>query len=102
MWLSSALAAAMVLSLMLVNLAEGELLGEVKNPGNVAAARVIWDRLTENLLRTSLAVLFLGIAGALAFAVAGPYAWACRTRQKAEQFLPLQFKRRPTEKSAVG
>jgi hypothetical protein len=97
MWLFSAMAAAMVLSLMLVDLAEGELLREVRNPENLGAARVIWDRLTANLVRANLGILILGITGALAFAVAGPYAWAIRTRQKAEQLLSLQLKRRFTE-----
>jgi hypothetical protein len=93
MWLSIALAAAMVLSLMLVNLAEAELVGEVKNPGNVGAVRVIWNRVTADLVRANVVVLILGIAGALACAVAGPYAWARRARHKAERFLALHIER---------
>jgi hypothetical protein len=42
-------------------------------------------------------ILTLGIAGALAFAVAGPYAWASWTRRKAGRFLPFQIKRQITE-----
>jgi hypothetical protein len=97
MWLFGALAAAMVLSLMLVNLAAGELLRVVKNPGNVGAVRIIWDRLTANLVRANLGLLILGIAGALAFAVAGPSAWARWTRRKAEELFRLQVKRLPTD-----
>ena len=95
MWLFIAVAAAMLLSLTLVKLAEGELLGEVRNPAHVGAARVIWDNLTAGLVRANLAVLALGIAGALACAVAGPYAWAGRARRKVEELLQTQLKRRP-------
>jgi hypothetical protein len=97
MWLCIALAVAMVLSLMLLSLAERELLDEVKNPNNIGAVKVIWDRMTTDLVHTDKVLLILGIVGALAFAVAGPYAWASWTRHKVGQFLPLQLKRLPTE-----
>jgi len=97
LWLSVSLAAAMVLSLMLLDLAERELLGEVRNPGNVAAVSVIWHRVTADLVRTNVTVLILGIIGAAAFAIAGPYAWAGRARHKARQFLASKFKHRLAE-----
>jgi hypothetical protein len=95
MGLFIALAAAMLLSVALVNLAEGELLAGVKNPSHVAAARVVWDRLTAGLVRANLILLVLGMGGALACAVAGPYAWAGRTRRKVEEFLLARLHREP-------
>lgn len=97
MWLSVALAAAMLLSLVLLTLAQGELLGVVRNPDNLGAVRVIWDRVTADLVRVNLAVLILGIVGAFGFALAGPYAWAGRAREKAGQFLAPKLKRRLAE-----
>ena len=97
MWLFVGAAAAMVLSLMLLDLAEGELLGEVRNPKNVEAARVIWEGVTGNLVRANVAVLIVGLAGALAFALAGPYTWADRARQKMKQLLAARIYRRPGE-----
>ena len=97
MWLSVVLSVAMVFSLMLLNLAEKELLGEVKNPNNIGAVRVIWDRMTADLAHADTVLLILGIIGALAFAIAGPYGWASRTRHKVEQFLPIQLKHHRTE-----
>jgi hypothetical protein len=97
MWLFIALAIAMVVSLMLLNMAERELLDEVRNPNNIGAVKVIWDRLTTDLVSADKVILILGIVGALAFAVAGPYAWASWIRRKVGQFLPLQLKRQPAE-----
>jgi hypothetical protein len=97
MWLFVVLLVAMMLSLMLLNLAEKELLGEVKNPSNIGAVRIIWERMTADLARADTVLLILGIIGALAFAIAGPYAWASRTRHKVGQFLPIQRKRHLTE-----
>jgi hypothetical protein len=48
MWICIAIAAAMVISMMLLNIAERELLEDVKNPNNIGAVRVIWDRMTDN------------------------------------------------------
>jgi flagellar basal body-associated protein FliL len=87
MWMSIALAVAMMLSLMLLNLVEGELLREVRNPANVGAVSVIFEKLTANLVRMNVGLLILGIVGAGAFALAGPYAWAIRARHKARDFL---------------
>jgi flagellar basal body-associated protein FliL len=87
MWMSIALAVAMMLSLMLLNLVEGELLREVRNPANVGAVSVIFEKLTANLVRMNVGLLILGIVGAGAFALAGPYAWATRARHKAGDFL---------------
>jgi hypothetical protein len=94
MWVFIALAVAMLLSLRSLNLVEGELLREVKNPANVAAARVILEKLTANLVRMNVGLLILGIVGAGAFALAGPYVWASRARHKAGQFLALHLTRR--------
>jgi len=93
MWLSIALALAMVLSLMLLNLVEGELLREVENPANVSAVKVIFNKVTANLVRINGGLLILGIVGAVAFALGGPYPWAIRARQKAA-FLTLHLTRR--------
>ena len=91
MWLSIALAVAMVLSLMLLNVVEGELLREVRNPANVAAVSVIFKKVTANLVRNDLGLLILGIVGAAAFALAGPYPWASRARHKVGQFMTVQL-----------
>ena len=87
MWMSIALAVAMMLSLMLLNLVEGELLREVQNPANVSAVRVIFEKVTANLARMNVGLLILGMVGAGAFALAGPYPWATRARHKAGHFL---------------
>jgi len=97
MWLCIVLAAAMVFSLMLLSQARGELLGQVRNPDNLGAVRVIWDRVTADLVRVNVAVLILGILGAFGFALAGPYAWASRARDMAGQFLVPKLKRRLAE-----
>jgi hypothetical protein len=97
MWFCIALTVAMVLSLMLLNLAERELLDEVRNPNNIGAVKVIWDRMTTDLAQADKVMLILGIVGALAFAIAGPYAWASWIRHKVGQLLPLQLKRQPAE-----
>jgi len=91
---SAALAIAMALSLMILNLAKGELLGQVKNPANLDAATIIWNQITANLIKANVGVLTLGIVGALAFAIAGPYAWAAWVRRKAEYLFALQRERR--------
>src|SRR5262245_17152516 len=87
MWTSIALAVAMTLSLLLLNLVEGELLREVKNPANVGAVRVIFERVTANLVRMNVGLLVLGIVGAGVFALAGPYAWAAQARREAGHFI---------------
>jgi hypothetical protein len=97
MWLFVALAVAMAVSLMLVNQAERELLQEVRNPNNIGAVRIIWDRMTADLVRVDRIILALGIMGAMAFAVAGPYGWANWTRNKVKRYLPFQLKRQSAE-----
>jgi hypothetical protein len=87
MWLCIALAAAMLVSLRLLSLVEGELLREVNNPANVGAVRVIFEKVTANLVRTNVGLLILGIGGAVAFALAGPYPWAVQFRHQAGRFL---------------
>ena len=91
MWSSIALAVAMVLSLILLNLVEAELLREVKNPANVGAVKVILEKVTANLVRMNVGLLILGIVGAVGFALAGPYSWASRFLHRAVQFLELHF-----------
>ena len=94
MWLSIALALAMVLSLILLNLVEGELLREVENPANLGAVKVIFNKVTANLVRMNMSLLIWGIVGGVAFALGGPYPWAIRARQKAGQFVTLHLTRR--------
>ena len=91
MWSSIALAVAMVLSLILLNLVEAELLREVKNPANVGAVKVILEKVTANLVRMNVGLLILGIVGAMGFALAGPYSWASRFLHRGVQFLELHF-----------
>ena len=93
MWTSIALAVAMMLSLMLLNLVEGELLREVKNPANLGAVRVIFGKVTANLVGMNVGLLVLGIVGAGAFALAGPYPWAARARRETGHFLADHLKR---------
>jgi hypothetical protein len=97
MWSCIALAVAMVVSLKLLNLVEGELLREVQNPANVSAVRVISEKMTANLVRMNVSLLILGIVGASAFALAGPYPWASRTLDKAGRFLEVHVAR-PTRR----
>jgi uncharacterized membrane protein len=97
MWSCIALAVAMVVSLKLLNLVEGELLREVQNPANVSAVRVISEKMTANLVRMNVRLLILGIVGAVAFALAGPYPWASRTLDKAGRFLEVHVAR-PTRR----
>jgi hypothetical protein len=87
MWLCVALAVAMLVSLRLLSLVEGELLREVNNPANVGAVRVIFEKVTADLVRMNVSLLILGIVGAVAFALAGPYPWAAQFRHKAGRFL---------------
>jgi len=98
MWLCIALAVAMAVSLRLLSLVEGELLREVNNPANVGAVRVIFEKVTANLARMNVGLLTLGIVGAGAFALAGPYPWATRARNKAGHFLADHLTR-PTRQS---
>jgi hypothetical protein len=93
MCLSIALAVAMAVSLLLLNLAEGKLLAEVRNPNNIAAAKVIWNGVTASLVHANVSMLILGVVAATALAVAGPYAWAKRVRIQARNSLALQFRR---------
>jgi uncharacterized membrane protein len=93
MWLSIALAAAMVLSLMLLNLVEAELLREVRNPANVGAVRVIFEKVTADLVWRNTGLLILGLVGAVMFALAGPYPWAARARHQAGHFLARHLTR---------
>ncbi|MEW6554097.1 MAG: hypothetical protein AB1384_07410 [Actinomycetota bacterium] len=91
---SAALAVAMALSLMVLNLAKGELLGQVRNPANLDAATVIWNQLTTGLIKANTGLLVLGIVGAVGFAIAGPYAWALWLRDKTGYLFRLQRERR--------
>jgi len=86
---SAALALAMALSLMVLDLAKGELLGQVKNPANLDAATFIWNTVSANLIKANVGLLTLGIVGALGFAIAGPYAWAVWLRRKSEYLFAL-------------
>ena len=91
---SAALAVAMALSLTILNLAKGELLGLVQNPANLDAATLIWDQVTANLIKANAGLLTLGIVGALGFAIAGPYTWAAWVRRKSAYLFRLQRERR--------
>ncbi len=91
---SAALALAMALSLMVLDLAKGELLGQVKNPANLDAATFIWNTVSANLIKANVGLLTLGIVGALGFAIAGPYAWAVWLRRKSEYLFALLRERR--------
>jgi hypothetical protein len=91
---SAALAIAMALSLMVLDLAKGELLGQVKNPANLDAATFIWNGVTTNLIKADVGLLVLGIVGALGFAIAGPYTWAVWLRDKTGYLFRLLRERR--------
>ena len=91
---SAALAVAMALSLTVLNLAKGELLGLVQNPANLDAATIIWDQVAANLIKANVGLLTLGIVGALGFAIAGPYAWAVWLRDKTGYLFRLQREHR--------
>jgi hypothetical protein len=93
MWSSIALAVAMVLSLILLNRVEGELLRDVKNQANVGAVKVILEKVTANLVRMNVGLLILGIVGAVGFALARPHSWASRFLHRTEQFLELHVTR---------
>ena len=66
----------------------------------ILAPIAVWARrsfLDTNLVCANVVGLILGVIGTLAFAVAGPYPWAIRTRQQVGQILPLQLKRGLTQ-----
>jgi hypothetical protein len=71
-----------------LNLAGGELVQAVKNPNNLGAAMVIWNKVTAGLVQANMAGLMVGIVGTIAFALAGPYPWALRIRQRVGHLLP--------------
>lgn len=83
----AALAAAMAFSLTALNLAQGELLGQVKNPANLAAATVVWNRVTAQVIKADAGLLLAGAIAAAGFAAAGPYGWAKRLRAGARALL---------------
>lgn len=91
---SAALALAMAVSLMILNLAKTELLEQVKNPANLDAAVFLWNEVTAGLIRANVGLLALGVVGALGFSVAGPYAWAVWVRDKTGYLFRLQRERR--------
>jgi len=91
---SAALALAMALSLMVLDLAKGELLGQVKNPANLDAVTFIWNSITTNLIKANVGLLCLGIVGAAGFAIAGPYKWALWLRDKTGYLFRLLRERR--------
>lgn len=101
---SAALALAMAFSLMILNLAKGELLGQVQNPANLEAATIIWNQLTTNLIKANVGILFVGIIGAVGFAIAGPYGWAKWLKEKTAYLFTLQreHRLRDRESGPVG
>ncbi len=91
---SAALALAMALTLMVLDLAKGELLGQVKNPANLEAVTFIWNSVTTNLIKADVGLLVLGIVGAVGFAISGPYRWAVWLRDKTGYLFRLLRERR--------
>lgn len=90
----AALAVAMAISLMVLNLAKGEFLGQVKNPANLEAVTFIWNQVTAQLIKANIGLLFVGIIGAAGFAISGPYAWAVWLRRKTQYLFSLERDRR--------
>ena len=85
-----ALAVAMALSLTILNVAKGELLGQVQNPANLEAATIIWNQVTAGLIKANVGLLTLGVIGAFGFALMGPYAWAEWLRRKTARLSEMQ------------
>jgi hypothetical protein len=90
----AALAVAMAFSLMVLNLAKGELLGQVKNPANLEAATIIWNQVTAQLIKANVGLLFVGVIGAVGFAISGPYKWAVWLRRKTQWLFSMERDRR--------
>ncbi len=89
------LALAMAVSLIALNFSENQLLEQIKNPTNLSAAQLVWNRLFENLVAIQAGILALGVVVAAGAAVAGPYKWAVWLRTKtAHLFEAWQDRRR--------
>jgi hypothetical protein len=85
---------AMALSLIVLNVAKTQLVGQVKNSANVPAVTVIWNDLTRNLIKAEVGGLVFGLVVALGFAIAGPYGWAVWLRRKTGYLFELERDRR--------
>lgn len=79
---ASSLTVAMALALVMLNVAQGYVLGRIADPPAHAAANVIWNNLWNGFVALTVALLVLGVLVAVGAVLAGPYPPMVRLRSR--------------------
>ncbi|MHB8895838.1 MAG: hypothetical protein ACYC99_11775, partial [Candidatus Geothermincolia bacterium] len=92
------LAIAMLIVLIVLKVAHGGLIGQIKVPENVAAANVIWTTVLSGLKQAVWGLLVLGVVVAVGAGVSGPSKWATWVREHVADFFKNWRDRREGKK----
>jgi len=88
------LAVAMLVVLIVLKVAHGQLLGQVKQAEQLAAANVVWGTVLAGLKQAVWGLLVLGLVFSIGSAVAGPSRWAAWLREHVTDFFKNWRERR--------
>lgn len=97
-----ALAVTMLLVLIVLKVAHGQLFGQIKQPEITAAANVIWGSVLAGLYQAVRGLLALGIVVAIGAAIAGPYKWSTWLRDHVAAFFKKWRDRRQGGEPKTG
>lgn len=96
------LAIAMLVTLIVLKVAHGQLLGQIKNAENLAAADVVWGSILIGLKQAIWGLLALGVVVGAGSGVAGPSKWAVWLREHFTDFFKHWRARREGEKGKTA
>ena len=97
-----ALAITMLIVLIVLKVANNQLLGQIKNAEILAAGNVIWGSMLAGLYQAVRGLLALGIIVAIGAAVAGPYKWSTWLRGHTASMFKSARERRQGDKPKTG
>jgi len=97
-----ALAITMLIVLIVLKVAHGQLFGQIKQAEITAAANVVWGSLLAGLYQAVRGLLALGIVVAIGAAVAGPYKWSTSLRGHTAAFFTKWRERRQGGEPKTG
>lgn len=96
------LAITMLIVLIVLKVAHGQLLGKIEDAGILAAANVVWGTVLGGLKQAIWGLLVFGVVVAAGSAVAGPYKWAVWLREHVADFFKNWRERRGADAEARG
>lgn len=96
------LAIAMLITLIVLKVAHGQLFNQIKDAGVLAAADVVWGTVISGLRQAIWGLLVLGLVVGVGSGVVGPSRWAVWLREHSTDFFKNWRARREGEKGKTG